>query len=391
MRRSLLLLLLLLLAIAVTLRIDSASAQGSEVARPIVHVVKVQGVIDPALTGFLREVLAEAAGDPPTVILQMDSRWGYGRNAGSLVDVIRRTSVPVVAWIAPSGSRVEGPAQSVFFSASVTAMAPGAGLGNRAAGDALRGRAVDLIASDIRDLLVKLDGRRVETGRGAVTLVTLNRGGRQVEVRFHDMGPIRRILHAVSTPTAVYVLLVFALWGIAFEVTQPGIGVAGFSAALALALAVYALSIVPVNWVGLGLILAGTGLQWLDVLIRRVGLLTVAGTVLFAGGSVLAWSAAPDAIDLAPWLIVVATLGGALFFGFALTVALRARERVRSSQVGLVGLVGEARGDLDPEGAVFVKGTMWRAKSMNGPIPKGARIRVRGIDGLILRVEEEPE
>ncbi|MDP8955453.1 MAG: hypothetical protein M3N24_00615, partial [Actinomycetota bacterium] len=246
-------------------------------------------------------------------------------------------------------------------------------------------------ASDIRALLVELDGRSVLTSRGPVVLTTLNRGGREVEVRFHDMGPIRRILHAVSTPTAVYVLLVFGLWGIAFEVTQPGIGVAGISAVLALALAVYALTIVPVNWIGLGLILAGTGLQWLDVVIRRVALLTVAGTVLFAAGSVVAWSGVPDAIDLAPWLIVLATLGGALFFGFALTVALRARERVRSSQVGLVGLVGEARADLDPEGAVFVKGTMWRAKSMDGPIPKGARIRVRGIDGLILRVEEEPE
>ena len=74
-----------------------------------------------------------------------------------------------------------------------------------------------------------------------------------------------------------------------------------------------------------------------------------------------------------------------------MTVALRSRERVRTAQVGLVGLVGEARGDLNPEGAVFVKGTLWRARSSNGPIPKGRRVRVRGIDGLILRVEEEPD
>jgi membrane-bound serine protease (ClpP class) len=72
-------------------------------------------------------------------------------------------------------------------------------------------------------------------------------------------------------------------------------------------------------------------------------------------------------------------------------VALRARDRVRSAQIGLVGLVGEARTDLDPEGGVFVKGTLWRARSMNGPIRSGRRIRVRGIDGLILRVEEESE
>jgi membrane-bound serine protease (ClpP class) len=382
--------LLLPLAITLALRTDSALAQGSEVARPIVHVVKVHGVIDPALAGFVSDVL-EQTGRSSTVILQLDSRWGYDDDPRDLARDIQETAVPVIAWVGPSGARVEGPALTVVNATSVRAVAPGAGLGSLAAGPALRAGAADVVASDIRALLVELDGRSVQTRRGPVVLATLNRGGRQVEVRFHDMGPIRRVLHAVSTPIAVYVLLVFGLWGIAFEVTQPGIGVAGISAVLALALAVYALTVVPVSWVGLSLILAGAGLQWLDVLIRRVALLTVAGTVLFAAGSVLAWSGVPDAIDLAPWVIVLATVGGALFFGFALTVALRARERVRSSQVGLVGLLGEARGDLDPEGAVFVKGTMWRAKSMDGPIPKGARIRVRGIDGLILRVEEEPD
>ena len=388
MRRSLV--LLLPLALSVVLSTDSSTAQ-SEVARPIVHVVKVHGVIDPSLTAYVRDVVRQAAGPSPTVVLQIDSRWGYRGWPSELAEFIRRSAAPIVAWVGPSGSRAEGPALSVVNASSLQAVAPGAGVGNMAAGPALRAGAVDVVAGDIRQLLVRLDGRSVQTARGQVVLATLNRGGRQVEVRFHDMGPVRKVLHAVSTPTAIYVLLVFALWAIAFEVTQPGIGVAGISAGLALALAVYALTIVPVSWLGLALILAGTGLQWLDVLIRRVAVLTIAGTVLFAAGSVLAWSAAPDAIDLAPWLIVLATLGGALFFGFALTVALRARERVQSSQVGLVGLVGEARGDLDPEGAVYVKGTMWRAKSMDGPIPKGARIRVRGIDGLILRVEEEGE
>ena len=388
MRRSLV--LLLPLALSVVLSADSSGAQ-SEVARPIVHVVKVHGVIDPSLTGYVRDVVQQAAGPSPTVVLQIDSRWGYRDSPSELAEFIRRSAAPIVAWVGPSGSRAEGPALSVVNASSLQAVAPGAGVGNMAAGPALRAGAVDVVAGDIRQLLVRLDGRSVQTARGQVLLATLNRGGRQVEVRFHDMGPVRKVLHAVSTPTAIYVLLVFGLWAIAFEVTQPGIGVAGISAGLALALAVYALTIVPVSWLGLALILAGTGLQWLDVLIRRVAVLTIAGTVLFAAGSVLAWSAAPDAIDLAPWLIVLATLGGALFFGFALTVALRARERVQSSQVGLVGLVGEARGDLDPEGAVYVKGTMWRAKSMDGPIPKGARIRVRGIDGLILRVEEEGE
>jgi membrane-bound serine protease (ClpP class) len=143
--------------------------------------------------------------------------------------------------------------------------------------------------------------------------------------------------------------------------------------------------------VGLGLAVAGMGLQGIDVVIRRVAWLTFVGTAAFAAGSILAWRGVAPAIDLSVWLIVLLSIAGALFFGFGMTVALRSRERVRTAQVGLVGLVGEARADLNPEGAVFVKGALWRARSSNGPIPKGRRIRVRGIDGLILRVEEEPD
>ena len=108
------------------------------------------------------------------------------------------------------------------------------------------------------------------------------------------------------------------------------------------------------------------------------------------GWSVLAWWGVASPATLPLWLIVVASIGGLLFFGFGMTVALRARQRIRSTQAGLVGLVGETRTDLNPEGGVLVKGALWRARSMDGPIPKGTRVRVRGVDGLILRVEQEP-
>jgi membrane-bound serine protease (ClpP class) len=261
-----------------------------------------------------------------------------------------------------------------------------------AAGPALDSGAAEVAAADITQLIRSLDGRSVRAGDEASILETLDGEGRvTAQVRFHDIGLARRLLHAVSTPTAVYVLIVLALWAIAFELTQPGLGVAGISGVLALGLAGYGLTVVPVRWAGLALLLLGVALQALDVVIRRVGVLTLAGTLAFAAGSALAWRGVAPAIDLSPWLIGLFTLSGALLFGFGLTVALRARERVRSAQIGLVGLVGEARKALDPEGAVFVKGTLWRARSSDGPIPKGSRVRVRGIDGLVLRVEEEPE
>ncbi|HVH52902.1 MAG TPA: NfeD family protein, partial [Actinomycetota bacterium] len=74
----------------------------------------------------------------------------------------------------------------------------------------------------------------------------------------------------------------------------------------------------------------------------------------------------------------------------ALTVAQRSRERITTTQRGLVGLLGETRGELKPEGPVYVKGTLWRGRSNDGPIPPGTRVRVRGVDGLVLRVEPDP-
>ena len=209
-------------------------------------------------------------------------------------------------------------------------------------------------------------------------------------VEFQEIGLFGRILHAVSTPTAVYVLLLIGLWGIAFELTQAGIGMAGVAGALALILAGYGLTVIPVHWLGLMVLLAGVAAQGVDVLIKRVGLLTFAGTAAFLAGSLLTWWGVAPAADLSLWLVILATIAGFLLFGFGMTVALKARERVRTAQVGLVGLTGEVRSDLNPEGGVFVKGTLWRARSMDGPIRAGTRIRVKGVDGLILQVEEEP-
>jgi membrane-bound serine protease (ClpP class) len=212
-----------------------------------------------------------------------------------------------------------------------------------------------------------------------------------VDVRFHEIGPLRGVLHGISTPTAVYVLLLLGLWAFAFELTQPGFGVAGIAAALALSLAVYGLSVAPVHGVGIALLVAGTALMGLDVVIRRVQWLTLGGATLFAAGSLFASRGLVPAVRVPLWLIIAATAGSVLFFGFAMTVALRSRERIHTAQVGLVGLVGEARSDLNPEGGVLVKGSLWRARTMDGTIRKGSRIRVRAVEGLILRVEPESD
>jgi membrane-bound serine protease (ClpP class) len=248
-------------------------------------------------------------------------------------------------------------------------------------------------AVSVPELLGKIDGETVETSAGPVTLQTkiaTQRGDvGEVTLRFHDLGPIRAVLHAVSNPSALYLLLLAALAALAFELTQPGFGFAGFSGLFLLALAGYSFSVVPVLPLGLALLLVGVGTMVLDVRLRRLGPLTWVGLVCFVGGSILTFRDVAEPIRLSPWAIGVATVASLLYYGFGLTVALQARDRVTSTQVGLVGLLGETRGELAPEGPVFVKGSLWRGRSGDGPIPPGTRVRVRGVDGLILRVEPE--
>jgi membrane-bound serine protease (ClpP class) len=427
---------LLVAAAAVILMAVPGSASAATGAS--VDVVKVQGILDPALAGYVRGTIARAEETGSTVILQMDSGGSYGDEARDLGRFVRGASVPVIAWAGPSGARVQGAALFLFYSTGLVSMAPGAGVGparpfdlsvraegeapaevganaralralaagagakpsgvarlvaggELAAAPALEAGAVAMIAVDVPTLLQRLDGRTVRVNGETVTLATLNRPGRPVQVRFHEIGLIARTLHAVSTPVAVYVLLVLGLWGVAFEFTQPGLGLAGIGGGVFLLFAVYGLTVIPVHWLGIALLMIGMALQGLDVLLKRLGVLTISGTVLFAAGSAWAWWGVAPNIDLPWWLIVLFTISGFLLFGFGFTVALRARERVRSAQVGLVGLVGEARSDLNPEGGVEVKGALWRARSGNGSIPRGTKVRVRGIDGLILRVEPEPE
>lgn len=408
-----------------------AAAQAEEAS---VAVVKVDGSIDLTVAGYLRDALADAERTGSTVILQLDSAGTLDQDAIEIARWVHEAAVPVIAWVGPAPAKVQGAALLLMYAASDAAVAPGAGVGPLEPLDlagapepppsALRELAsgwmqerdrpipgafppepipaqgaldegiASIAAASIPDLLDRLDERVVRTAEGEVTLrtrIARAEGEDPVNVRFVDLGPIDRVLHAAASPTWIYVLLVLGLAGLAFELTQPGFGFAGFAGAGMVALGVYGLTVVPFSWLGLGLLLLGIGLMTGDVLVRRLGPLTAAGLAGFLAGSVLLFGGVADQIDVSPWLVGAFAVAAFLYWGFGLTVAVQARERISSTQRGLVGLVGETRGELKPEGPVYVKGTLWRGRSANGPIAPNTRVRVRGVDGLILRVQPEPQ
>ncbi len=411
-------------------------AAGAQPRTPTAIVVQVDGSIDGILAGYLTDWLDRAEREGATLVVQLDSAGTLDQDAVALAERIHDASVPVIVWVGPAPAKARGAGLLLLYASSLGAVAPGAGIGPLEPLDLVRSRdatlpsgrdlaelvarwaaerdrptpeiptepvpaqaaldggIVQVAAASVPDLLARVDGRTVRTASGPVTLrtrIALEEGEEPVAVRFTSPGPIAKVFHAVASPAAIYVLLVLGLAALAFELTQPGFGFAGFAGLGMLALAVRGLLVVPASWVGLALLLGGVGLLTADVLLRRLGVLTAAGLASFALGSHLAFRDVSELIRVSPWLIGAATVSSFLYYGFALTVAVRSRERITSTQRGLIGLVGETRGTLDPEGPVYVKGTLWRGRSQVGPIPPGTRIRVRGLDGLVLRVEPEPE
>lgn len=419
---------------AVALLTPAATATAQEVDGASVVVAEVDGSMDRTVAEYLGDVIAEAETNGSTLVLQLDSAGTLDEDAVGLAERIHEASVPVIVWIGPAPAKARGAALLFMYAASLGAMAPGAGAGPLTPLDLAdradptraeladlidtwtteRGRSVtepfpaeplpaqealdlgiaDVAAVSVVELLEEIDERTVSTATGEVTLQT--RIAREesedpVDVRFVDLGPWDRTLHAAASPTWIYVLMVLGLAGLAFELTQSGLGFAGIASVLMLALAVYGLTVVPFSWLGLALLLGGVALMTFEVRARSLGAPTFVGLAGFVGGSILLFSGVSDEIDLSPWLIGSAAVAALLYWAFGLTVATQSRDRMTATQTALVGLVGETKGELRPEGPVHVKGTLWRARSVDGPIPAGTRVRVRGVDGLTLRVQPEVE
>jgi membrane-bound serine protease (ClpP class) len=412
-----------------------AGAQTPGSARPSsdVRIIKVSGALDRPLVGFVYDEMDRAEKDGDTIVLQLDSAGMLDQDALALAWRVAGAKVPVIVFVGPTPAKATGGALLLMYASSLTAVAPGSQTGpieplDLARPDenvpnieakirswlAARGKSgadpvpptvplpaqaaldrgiAQVASASVPALLGSLDGRTVQTPGGPVQLHTaLRESGTPTGVSwsFADLGPVKRIEHAMVSPSAIYLLLVLGLAGLAFELIQPGFGFAGFAGIGSLLLAAYGLLIVPFSWLGMVVLVGGVGLMVLDVRVRKLGVTTAVGLILFVAGSVLLFRGVSAQIDLSPWLIGSLTIASLLYYGFALTVALQSRDRIASTQRGLIGLLGEARGELSPEGPVFVKGALWRGRSADEPIPSGTPVRVRGVDGLILRVAAEP-
>lgn len=248
---------------------------------------------------------------------------------------------------------------------------------------------VDLIATDIADLLRQLDGRAVAVAGGELRLRTAGAPAVEVEPDWRI-----RIMSAIGDPTVAYLLLLLGFYGIMFELWNPGAVAPGVIGGVSLLLALGALSVLPVNYAGLGLVVLGVALMTAEVFTPGLGALGIGGLVAFVAGSVLLFD--PDAargIDFGlAWPVIAgAALASGLFFVFGLGMAVRARRRpVVSGRDRMIGSTATVLSWEAGRGTVRVVGEVWAARSPAALAP-GAKARVVAVEGLTVVVEPARE
>jgi membrane-bound serine protease (ClpP class) len=417
----------------------------AEAAAPVV-VIPLTGAVGPASADFVVRSLARAADERAQLaVLRIDTPGGLDLSMRAIIQAILASPVPVAAYIAPSGARAASAGTYIVYAAHIAAMAPGTNLGaatpiqlgaggaeHAASGAAegastetrkqvhdaaayirglaqLRGRnaqwaeravreavalsanealaqkVIDLTAADIPDLLARLDGRRVRTAQGERVLAT-----REASVVAFQPDWRNRFLAAITDPSVALILMMIGMYGLFFEFANPGYVLPGVAGAICLLVGLFALQLLPVSYVGLGLLMLGIGCLVAEAFLPTFGTLGIGGIVAFAIGALMLVDTDVPGFGVPPGLVAALALFSAVFVFAVSGLALKARRRpVVSGGEAMLGSIGVMLEGGEGVGWARVQGERWRVQPASpAALPgQGARVRVTARDGLTLTVE----
>jgi membrane-bound serine protease (ClpP class) len=250
------------------------------------------------------------------------------------------------------------------------------------AAEALESNVIDLIASDLPELLQALDGRVIKVRGGEVTLQTEGLVLREVQPDWRT-----KLLQLITNPNVAYLLMLIGIYGLLLEGYNPGAVVPGVVGAISLVLALFAFQVLSVNYAGLALIALGVLLIVAESFVPSFGTLGLGGIVAFVIGSVMLLDNEVPGFDIAWQMIAGMAFAGSLLLLGIVTFAVRSRRRpVVSGHEGLLLERAEAVEAFDGRGLVRVQGVLWNAVTPV-PVQAGQRLRIVRVDGLTLQVE----
>jgi membrane-bound serine protease (ClpP class) len=419
--------------------------------------LRVDGAISPASADYVERGIAHAVqAHAAVIVLELDTPGGLDTSMRGIVKAILASPVPVVGYVAPSGSRAASAGTYILYACHVAAMAPATNLGaatpipligpgqpasptavpssadgkkappaptpdtetrktindavayiralaerrgrnadwaeqavrgavSASAEQALKLHVIDLVATDLPQLLADIDGRHVTTAGGEQVL-----HARGVAVETLNPDWRSRFLAVIANPSIAYLLLLIGMGGLLFEGYSPGVVLPGVAGAISLLLALYAFQMLPVNYAGLALIALGVALIIAETVVPAYGSLGIGGVVAFVIGSVILMDTSVPGYGISLPLLIGISVAAALALVGVVWMALRARGRpVVSGREQLLGSIGAAVGDFDHRGTVHVHGERWQAVTQ-APLRSGQAVQVTGLDGLLLTVKPAP-
>ncbi|HET6445396.1 MAG TPA: nodulation protein NfeD [candidate division Zixibacteria bacterium] len=436
-RFSLALLFVVLMGIGM---VTIAAANGEQVL-----ILEVEGPVTPAMAAYFDRAIVEAESTKASaVLIILNTPGGSVDVTLDIVQSFRNSEVPVIVYVAPNGAQAASAGSVIAAAAHAVSMAPETVVGAASpvdssgadieatmlrkvtedlkatmrtltvrrgedavtlaeamieeakavtASEALEAGFIDVVATDVDDLLRQLDGLTIEVNDQSITLEFSD-----LDQISYSMSFVERMLHALSNPLLIGILLAIGVQAILIEISSPGGWVAGFVGVLCIGLALYGLGTMPANWFGLILIAVAFVLLLLEVKTPGTGALAaVGGLTLFAGLLVLFNSpGSPSFARISiPGAVIISGMTAG-FFLFIVTKALRAQQRQPTTGIeGLLGQVGPVKKELVAtkddaslyRGVVFVNGELWKASS-DEAISRGEQVIVKQVVGLTLQVKK---
>ena len=400
-----------------------------------VVLLTVDGAINPASADYIHTGIESAVEEVAScVVIGLNTPGGLLKSTRMIVSEFLESEIPIIVYVSPSGAQAASAGVFITMAGHIAVMAPGTNIGaahpvsllgqqdsimmekatNDAAAfirtisekrarnvqwaedavrkslsitetEALQENVIDTIANNVRELLEMIDGMEVETSTGWKILTT-----KDANITTFGMTFSQKLLSILSDPNLVYILLMLGIYGLFFELYNPGAIFPGVIGGICLILAFYSMHALPVNYAGLALIIFGIILFILEIKIVSHGILSIGGVIALFLGSVMLIDKESilEAMDISLELIILIVVLSAAFFLFAITFGLKAqRKKVTTGKEGIVGEEGVAISGLNPVGEVRVHGEIWKAESDGVNIKKGSSVSIIGIKNLTLKVK----
>ncbi len=401
-----------------------------------VYIITIDGAINPAASDYVQTSIKTAVREnAQCLIIKLNTPGGLLKSTRVIVTELLEAPIPIVVYVSPPGAQAASAGVFITIAAHFAVMAPGTNIGaahpvslqgeqdsimmEKATNDAAafirsisekrnrnvkwaeeavrkslslteteaeKQNVINFISPNIEDLLKQLDGKSIETVKELVTLKTADAAVVEIEMTF-----AQKILNILSDPNIAYILFMLGVYGLLFELYNPGAIFPGVIGGICIILAFYSLHTLPVNYAGLALIIFAIILFVLEIKVVSHGILTIGGTIALILGSIMLIDTESvfDIIEISLPIIILIVALTVLFFTFAITFGIKAQRKKPTTGIeGLINEIGLAITDLNPSGQVRVHGEIWNAESAEEAISSGEKVIIEKINSLKLIVKK---